>query len=69
VHAIADEDLDRENDEKTSSVHFLRFELEPAMRTALKSGAGLAMGVDHDAYRAEASIDGEVRASLAGDLA
>ncbi|MDD3651299.1 DUF3501 family protein [Immundisolibacter sp.] len=47
VYAIADEDLERENDEKTSSVHFLRFELTPAMIAALKGGAPLAAGIDH----------------------
>jgi hypothetical protein len=52
VHAIADEDLERENDEKTSAVHFLRFELTPAMIAALKSGARLAIGVDHPEYAA-----------------
>ena len=50
VYAIADEDLDRENDEKTSSVHFLRFELDDDMRRRLRSGAGLAVGVDHPNY-------------------
>src|SRR5690606_33450704 len=48
VYAIADEDLERESDEKTSSVHFLRFELTPAMIGALQGGSALAMGVDHD---------------------
>lgn len=52
VYAIADEDLERENETKTSSVHFVRFELSPPMIAALKSGAGLAMGVDHAAYAA-----------------
>jgi glycerol-3-phosphate dehydrogenase subunit C len=52
VYAIADEDLDRTRDDKTSSVHFLRFELTAAMKQALQSGAALAMGVDHPAYRA-----------------
>src|SRR5512139_3549550 len=51
VFAIADEDLERENDEKTSSVHFLRFELTPAMVAAAKGGAAIAIGMDHDAYR------------------
>ena len=51
VYAIADEDLERENDEKTSSVHFLRFELAPEMIAALKGGAALAMGVDHPRTR------------------
>jgi hypothetical protein len=50
VFAIADEDLERENDEKTSSVHFLRFELTPPMISALKGGTELAAGVDHEAY-------------------
>src|SRR5258706_8358531 len=52
VFAIADEDLERETDEKTSSVHFLRFELTVAMADALKRGAGLAVGTDHPAYTA-----------------
>jgi len=69
VFAIADEDLERENDGKTSSVHFLRFELDAAMRRALKSGAALAMGVDHPEYRAGLAVAPEVRASLAADLA
>jgi hypothetical protein len=47
VYAIADEDMERENEEKTSSVHFLRFEFEPAAIAALKKGAAIAMGVDH----------------------
>jgi hypothetical protein len=51
VLAIADEDLERENDEKTSSVHFLRFELTPAMVAAAKGGAAISIGMDHDAYR------------------
>ena len=51
VLAIADEDLERENDEKTSSVHFLRFQLSPAMVAAAKGGAAVALGMDHEAYR------------------
>lgn len=69
VFAIADEDLDRENEEKTSSVHFLRFELTEAMVAALRYGASLAMGVDHPTYRH--SVDGvaePVRRSLLADL-
>src|SRR4051812_4535891 len=50
VQAIADEDLDRSNDEKTSAVHFLRFELSSPMAGALKAGADLAIGVEHSAY-------------------
>ena len=70
VHAVADEDLERQNDTKTSSVHFLRFELEPAMVRALKSGAALAIGVDHPAYRASvASVDAATQTSLVNDLA
>jgi Protein of unknown function (DUF3501) len=51
VFAIADEDLERENEEKTSAVHFLRFELKPAMIDALRSGSGLSVGIDHEHYR------------------
>jgi len=70
VYAIADEDLERENETKTSSVHFLRFELTREMAQALKYGVGLAMGVDHPEYRAEvAEVPAAVRASLVGDLA
>ena len=69
VNAIADEDLERENEEKTSSVHFLRFELDAAMRAALKAGAGLSVGVEHPNYRASTAVGPEMRRSLAGDLA
>jgi hypothetical protein len=69
VYAIADEDLERENEEKTSAVHFVRFELDGKMREALKQGAGLSVGVDHPNYRASVAVAPEVRASLAGDLA
>jgi Protein of unknown function (DUF3501) len=70
VYAIADEDLERENEEKTSSVHFLRFELDGGMRTRLKQGAALAMGVEHPAYRAALDpVPAEVRSALAQDLA
>ena len=69
VYAIADEDLERENADKTSSVHFLRFELDRAMAQALKQGAPLAVGVDHPQYRAAIEdLPAAVRASLAGDL-
>ncbi len=50
VYAISDEDLDRENDDKTSAVHFLRFELSAPTKQALKRGAALSMGVDHPHY-------------------
>jgi hypothetical protein len=69
VFAIADEDLERENEEKTSAVHFLRFELDEGMCRALKGGAGLSVGVDHPAYSASLAVAPEVRRSLAGDLA
>lgn len=69
VYAIADEDLERENDEKTSSVHFLRFELNDAMKARLRSGAGLAIGVDHPSYSHVIDEVGDaVRASLIRDL-
>jgi Protein of unknown function (DUF3501) len=69
VHAIADEDLERENAEKTSAVHFLRFELTAAMIRALKSGAPLAAGVDHDHYRHSIDpVPEPVRAALVADL-
>ncbi|MBI3042825.1 MAG: DUF3501 family protein [Betaproteobacteria bacterium] len=69
VYAVADEDLERENAEKTSSVHFLRFELDRAMAQALRKGATLAVGIDHSEYTVTAGVTPEVRASLAGDLA
>ena len=69
VFAIADEDQPRENEEKTSAVHFLRFELEPRMLAALKGGACLGAGVDHDHYRhAVEPVAEHIRASLLGDL-
>ena len=70
VYAIADEDLERENEEKTSAVHFLRFELAPDMRERLKRGASLALGVDHPAYRATlAPVPAGIRDALTRDLA
>ena len=69
VYAIADEDMDRENEEKTSAVHFVRFELDAVMRQALKQDAGLEIGVDHPNYRASVEVGPEVRRSLAGDFA
>ena len=51
VFAIADEDMERENESKTSSVHFLRFELDDAMKQALRDGARLMIGIDHPAYQ------------------
>ncbi|RTL19310.1 MAG: DUF3501 family protein [Burkholderiales bacterium] len=69
VYAIADEDLDRENDEKTSAVHFVRFELSAPMRQAVKAGAAVKLGCDHRHYPAHVQIAPETLASLAGDLA
>jgi hypothetical protein len=68
VYAIADEDLERENDEKTSSVHFVRFELPPGARAAVRAGASVRLGCDHANYPAHVSITPETLASLAGDL-
>jgi hypothetical protein len=69
LYAIADEDLERENETKTSAVHFLRFELDAAARAAVKAGAPIRFGVDHPAYRYEAQAPEPVRAALAADLA
>ena len=70
VFAIADEDLERENEEKTSSVHFLRFELTAAMAAAAKGGAAISIGMDHDAYRhAIDPLPAAAREALVGDLA
>ena len=69
VFAIADEDLERENDEKTSAVHFLRFELSAGMIAAARSGAVISVGVDHPAYTANTGELPEAqRSSLAADL-
>ncbi len=69
VTPIADEDLEREDEEKTSSVHFLRFELSPEMIAAVKEGAAISMGIDHPAYTYAAEpISQAIRDSLAEDL-
>ena len=69
VYAISDEDLEREDDTKTSSVHFCRFELDGAMAAAAKAGAAISAGVDHDGYRHEvAPLPEPVRAALVVDL-
>ena len=69
VYAIADEDMERENEEKTSSVHFLRFDLQSGMAASLKAGAVLAMGVDHPAYTAHMdAVPEATRTSLLKDL-
>ena len=69
VAAIADEDLPRENEEKTSAVHFLRFELDPAMIGSLRAGAALGAGIDHEHYRHSADpVPAAVRTALLADL-
>jgi Protein of unknown function (DUF3501) len=68
VYAIADEDLERETEEKTSSVHFLRFELDAAMRERLRHGAAVTVGVDHPQYGVAVELAPEQRAALASDL-
>ena len=68
IYAIADEDLDRENDEKTSAVHFVRFEFGPAARDAVRAGAAVKLGCDHTNYPSHVAIAADTLASLAGDL-
>jgi hypothetical protein len=68
VYAIADEDLDRENDEKTSAVHFVRFEFPAATKAAIQAGAAVKLGCDYTNYPAHTQISDEALASLAGDL-
>jgi hypothetical protein len=68
VYAIANEDLERSNEEKTSAVHFMRFELEPEMIDALHSGAALSLGVEHDLYRHQTTVTGDTRTALLADL-
>ena len=70
VYAIADEDLERENEQKTSAVHFVRFELTPAMKAKLRDGAALQIGCDHPNYPVPTqAIEPKVRAALMKDLA
>jgi hypothetical protein len=69
VYAIADEDLERADEEKTSSVHFLRFELSPEMVQAVKAGAAVSAGIEHPNYTEAAEpIPGNIRDALAADL-
>ncbi|HJW81545.1 MAG TPA: DUF3501 family protein [Acidiferrobacterales bacterium] len=69
VYAIADEDLERATEDKTSSVHFLRFELTPAMVAAVKQGAAIGMGIEHEVYtHSVGAVPENVRRALAGDL-
>ena len=70
VYAISDEDLERENNEKTSAVHFVRFELTPSMKSRLRAGAALLIGCDHPGYPVDLQpIVDDVRRSLVKDLA
>jgi len=69
VFAIADEDMEREDETKTSSVHFVRFELTGPMAAAVKDGAPVTMGSDHSDYRYQVQISAATRDSLAADLA
>lgn len=68
VHPIANEDLERETEEKTSAVHFVRFELSDEMVAAVKQGATISAGIDHPEYKEKVTIPELVRQSLAGDL-
>jgi hypothetical protein len=68
VFAVANEDLERSTEEKTSAVHFLRFELDPASIAAVKGGADIKMGIDHDEMRCEVTVTDDTRRSLARDL-
>jgi len=69
VFPIANEDLDRSSPDKTASVHFMRFELTPAMVAAVKAGAAIHAGIDHPDYRVDLVAPADLRASLAADLA
>ena len=69
VYAVADEDLERESEEKTSSVHFLRFELRSEMIEALRRDAALSIGVDHPRYQVSVQVGPQTRSSLAEDFA
>jgi len=69
VHAIADEDLERETADKTSSVHFLRFELTPPMIAAFRRDGPVTIGIDHPAYQADVVLPDPTRAALAADFA
>jgi Protein of unknown function (DUF3501) len=68
VYAIADEDLERENAEKTSAVHFVRFEFDAASRAAVRAGAGVKLGCDHTHYPVHLALPADTLAALAGDL-
>lgn len=69
VKALADEDLERSTEKKTSAVHFVRFELDPALCESIKSGEPISFGIDHPEYRHEVVLTEEQRAAIAADLA
>lgn len=69
VRPMANEDLERQTEDKTAAVHFLRFELRPDMIAGLKAGVGLWAGIDHPAYGVEVAVPEAVRAALMADLA
>lgn len=68
VYAISNEDLERSNEEKTSAVHFMRFELEPGMKTALRDGATLTVGSSHESYIYKNTLPDDNRLALLEDL-
>jgi len=68
VYAISNEDLERSNAEKTSAVHFMRFELKPEMINALRNGAALKMGSSHESYRHSTTVEPRIREALLADL-
>jgi len=68
IFAVANEDLDRSTDEKTSAVHFLRFELDPESVKAVKAGADIKMGIDHEEMRCDVTLSDDTRKSLVQDL-
>ena len=68
IYAVADEDLERENAEKTSAVHFVRFEFDAAQKKAVRAGAAVKLGCDHTHYPVHLTVPAETLASLAGDL-
>jgi hypothetical protein len=68
VYAISNEDLERSNAEKTSAVHFMRFELEADMIPALRAGASLSMGSNHECYQYSTEVGADIRAALIADL-
>ena len=69
VYPITNEDLERETEDKTSAVHFLRFELTPQMIAAAKDGAAIRAGIDHERYRESVTVPPAIRDSLVADLA